>query len=445
MTDASVFPVASAGTTYKMSGSNMSAYVLNKISVGTPASPSGNGSIAYNSGTGVLTYTPYALPTASTSTLGGVKVDGSTITINGSGVISASSPVTFTNLTDIVFNQSPTVTPSAGMVWWNANQGGLEVQLDTNTSATASQDNFYYVKAQGAITKGQLCYFVGTDGASGHLLASSAASGITNGSYLMGIAAEAISNGSFGYIQWSGTMLNMNTSAFNTGDILYYDSVNGGMTATYPTTGIIAQVAAVIYKHASQGSYQVRLTSQQRITGTGIAVSQTSAGAALSLTSNTIVVNGTTLTLGDTNDTITAAAGTLTGTTLNSTVVSSSLTSVGTLGSLTVSGATTLKDVRDTVYPLTYASTLTPDAANGDVQTVTLTGNVTISAFNNPVSGQTISLIITQDGTGGRTLTSTMKFAGGFKTLSTAANAIDILHISYFGSTYYASLVTGYA
>ena len=35
----------------------------------------------------------YSLPTSSTSTLGGVKVDGSTITINGSGVISSSGGV----------------------------------------------------------------------------------------------------------------------------------------------------------------------------------------------------------------------------------------------------------------------------------------------------------------------------------------------------------------
>lgn len=33
---------------------------------------------------------PYSLPTASTTTLGGVKIDGTSITINGSGVISAS-------------------------------------------------------------------------------------------------------------------------------------------------------------------------------------------------------------------------------------------------------------------------------------------------------------------------------------------------------------------
>jgi hypothetical protein len=38
-----------------------------------------------------------------------------------------------------------------------------------------------------------------------------------------------------------------------------------------------------------------------------------------------------------------------------------------------------------------------------------------------------------------------MKFAGGSKTLSTAAGSIDILTISYIGTTYYASLVKGYA
>ena len=64
----------------------------------------GTAALSYNSGTGVFTYTPpdlssfitqqYTLPTASTTVLGGVKVDGSTITINGSGVISGSSSYT---------------------------------------------------------------------------------------------------------------------------------------------------------------------------------------------------------------------------------------------------------------------------------------------------------------------------------------------------------------
>jgi hypothetical protein len=109
--------------------------------------------------------------------------------------------------------------------------------------------------------------------------------------------------------------------------------------------------------------------------------------------------------------------------------------------------ALTVKDVRDTVYTGgSTTGTITPDCANGNVQTVTLTGSITFNAFANAVSGQSMTMIITQPASGGPyTLTSSMKFAGGVKTLSTAANAIDMLTVSYIGTTYYASLVTGFA
>lgn len=114
-------------------------------------------------------------------------------------------------------------------------------------------------------------------------------------------------------------------------------------------------------------------------------------------------------------------------------------------------GAVTVKDVRDTVYAIasgsgTSAGTITPDCANGNLQTVTLTGSITLNAFANPVSGQSMTIIITQPSSGGPyTLTSSMKFANANKTLSTAANAVDIVTVSYIGSTYYASLITGFA
>jgi hypothetical protein len=100
------------------------------------------------------------------------------------------------------------------------------------------------------------------------------------------------------------------------------------------------------------------------------------------------------------------------------------------------------------VFSYGDSGTLTwaPDiATNGNIQTIRLTGNLTLNAFTSPVSGQWVRLIITQDGTGSRTLTSSMKFEGGSKTLSTAANAIDIIDVWYIGTTYYASLTKGYA
>ena len=92
------------------------------------------------------------------------------------------------------------------------------------------------------------------------------------------------------------------------------------------------------------------------------------------------------------------------------------------------------------IQTVTYASTITPDVANGNVQQVTLTGAVTFSAFANPIAGQSLTLIVKQDSTGSRALTSSMKFAGGEKTLTTAADAVDIISVYYDGTNYWASL-----
>ena len=97
------------------------------------------------------------------------------------------------------------------------------------------------------------------------------------------------------------------------------------------------------------------------------------------------------------------------------------------------------------IYSLgTTSGTITPDVANGNTQTITLNGALTFSAFANPVAGQSLTLIVKQDATGSRTLTSTMKFAGGTKTLTTAANSVDIISVYYDGTNYWASLGTDF-
>ena len=118
-------------------------------------------------------------------------------------------------------------------------------------------------------------------------------------------------------------------------------------------------------------------------------------------------------------------------------------------GPLTGAGNTVsnvqLEDYKETVYALTYGATLTPDAVNGNVQKTTLTGDVTINGFSNAETGQSITLLLTQDATGSRTLTTTMKMAGGDSTLSTASSSIDILTIFYDGTNYYGSLAKNFS
>jgi hypothetical protein len=90
----------------------------------------------------------------------------------------------------------------------------------------------------------------------------------------------------------------------------------------------------------------------------------------------------------------------------------------------------------------TTSGTITPNIANGNVQTITLDGNLTLDAFSSPVIGQRLTLIVNTNGTG-RTLTSTMKFAGGNKTLSTI-NTTDIITVFYDGTNYWATLTNDF-
>lgn len=99
-------------------------------------------------------------------------------------------------------------------------------------------------------------------------------------------------------------------------------------------------------------------------------------------------------------------------------------------------------------FAIPYAATVTPDfGANGMVETITLTGNVTIANPANLQAGQRIDLIITQDGTGSRLATwgNLWTFSGGSKTLSTAANAVDRVTGIYDGTKIRATLSLAYA
>lgn len=116
-----------------------------------------------------------------------------------------------------------------------------------------------------------------------------------------------------------------------------------------------------------------------------------------------------------------------------------------TVPSVVSSGALTFKDPREALYDLgTTGGTIAPNAANGSVQKITLNSALTINAFTTPVAGQSVTLII-YGGTAYTSITSTMKFAGGIKTLTGTAGCIDILSIYYDGTNYFASLNKGFA
>jgi len=89
--------------------------------------------------------------------------------------------------------------------------------------------------------------------------------------------------------------------------------------------------------------------------------------------------------------------------------------------------------------------TVTFNWNDGNIQTVTLTGSCTF-AFSNPQSGASYQIIITQDGTGGRTITwPTIHWESkSVPSLTGTANSKDILTITYDGTNYNAVMAKNF-
>jgi len=88
------------------------------------------------------------------------------------------------------------------------------------------------------------------------------------------------------------------------------------------------------------------------------------------------------------------------------------------------------KAQRGGIVALTDGATITPDFAEGNNFSVTLEGNRTLANPTNLTAGQSGAIVITQDGTGSRTLAygSYFKFpSGSAPVLTTTASAVDVL------------------
>jgi hypothetical protein len=187
----------------------------------------------------------------------------------------------------------------------------------------------------------------------------------------------------------------------------------------------------------------------------------TSVGTLTTLTVDNVIINGTTI--GHTSDTdlMTVGSAILTvagevqmttldigGTNVSATAAELNYSDLATLGTTaaskvitadannltTVSGA--LANVEDT---LTDGATITWDVIDSPVAKVTLAGNRTLSAPSGttPISGQFISLLAIQDGTGSRTITwnAAYEFATDTApTLTTTANLGDVFTFRYNGA-----------
>ena len=101
------------------------------------------------------------------------------------------------------------------------------------------------------------------------------------------------------------------------------------------------------------------------------------------------------------------------------------------------------------INSLTSSSTITVDCSAASIHTVTLGTDTEFNISNLPTGG-TVTLIITQDGTGGRTATfgtdgsSAVKFPSNSSTLSTGAADIDVVTIINDGTNFLGNIAKDY-
>lgn len=286
----------------------------------------------------------------------------------------------------ILFNTSYATALTAGQLGWDGNNTLGLGMVGGNVTQHIGEDQFFYCKASSAITKGQVVMFTGAVGASG-IPTGAPATGITDGTYIMGIAAESIALNGFGLIQTFGTLRNVNTSGYADGDILWYNpSVTGGLTKTKPSApNVKAQMAAVINGGSSGG---------------GTILIRINPGSTLGGTDSNAQING-----GSNGDLITynGAGGYYSNTALGAgTGISVGISSTGVLTITNTSPSS--------------GGTVTSVGGTGSVSGITLSGTVTSSGnltlggsldlSSPPVIGGTAPNLIT-----GTTITAT-KFAG---------------------------------
>ena len=360
------------------------------IDVGSRTISNGNdGGITINTGSGALILNNGGINTiASGSSTQNIRLRGNNLTggfIEVSGATNGNIDITTSGTGDINLNADTVMIGDANAAATITTNGTGNLTLSTNNGAVS-----------GTITINQ--------GANADILIT------PNGSGDVDLVADTVQIGdvnSTATLTTNGTsnlVLNTNNGT-NSGNITIFQGANNNIQISPNANGRIEMLTDVTI--VGDANAQATITTN----GTGNLVLNTNQGT----NSGTIQIN--------------QGANTNINITPNGT------------------GGTVVKNLEynEFVHDLgTTSGTIAPNAANGNVQTITLNGNLTLNAFTSPVSGQTITFIITQDATGSRTLTSTMRFAGGSKTLTTAANSIDILTVSYIGTTYYASLAKGF-
>lgn len=169
----------------------------------------------------------------------------------------------------VTFDQTAAVSVEAAQLAWNTDEqtldlgkgGGVVLQLGSEVlmlcrNSTGSE-----------IANGTAVRFVGTLGNSGRLLvAPMVADGTYPGYVFFGVTTEDIASGEDGFVTTFGKVRQVNTLAFEEGDILWCDPATpGGFTNTEPAAPNLKLPVAAVVSKANNGILMVRSDTGSRL------------------------------------------------------------------------------------------------------------------------------------------------------------------------------------
>lgn len=169
------------------------------------------------------------------------------------------------NTDHVDFDTTATSATAVGRIRWDDTDGTIAVGLKGGTvDLSVGQEEVMLVKHadNNGLTKGQVVYFVGSDGTNKTVRLAQANSEAT-ASKTLGVAAETVTGGSKGFLCTFGLIRGMNTSALTEGQVAWLSpSTAGGLTTTKPTApNHSVMVGFVVRSHANQGALFVSVNN----------------------------------------------------------------------------------------------------------------------------------------------------------------------------------------
>lgn len=152
---------------------------------------------------------------------------------------------------------------------------GVDVSYSNGTATVSLTDvgasNFVYFTVKNetgaTIPRGAGVMAVGTDGNSGHILIDEfIADGSVQPKYFLGLMEDSIDNGAFGRAVSFGEIDQINTNAFNDGDVLWTDpAVPGGLTTTEPDGPNTKLAVAIVLNSSTNGKVFCRVQGNEGV------------------------------------------------------------------------------------------------------------------------------------------------------------------------------------